>query len=1101
LKLRALSQGTGPQQWYEPFPVCPWVQLDFAGPAADMLCFRVEPIDDAEYTTRISAWMTYWGIVSFDSHVAVLRFGVYGYGETFQESEVVYGWVRDPPETGTWVYYGPVGGDQSVDSFDLAWSVAMTDLNLLAESSSAPPSYRARQDFSDDKVTYGGWRAGGGNCAYVFGAFSGNAAMGSGDVNVTMGIQLSNNSSHFYMGQMGITGLNIKHIILDDLRAQGQVWPLLDQTHLCCLQWYTGWANYEDGDTPAGTRYVIDGEGDALSFERVGDYHGPIVNEESIHWNGVAYAPYQLKFTWRPRNFDSSEGKTSPRLDCCLRDGTPAQNPRYLDPGETFGWNIPSYSWHDPKWRYISALALTAHCVEADLDATDENPQTTKGGEGGPPEVTYHDRRCQLNAWPLPETDYDNEPFWNGGALVLGHAASTNLNVPPGLGARPSLWTAVSGAAVDPGDNDLWTIQAANATIRRDLTKRYYTQMDQLQGGVPEGWAYEPGWPIWLKANLTQIDVSGDDEETQALLTADEDVFNWSNFGYTRINLPGTYNGKFKVVVTYSLVDYHDPKYTSGQRWIDWVWHRHGPYTVTYAKDRDGKPLTLTDSLRQCDLDLCCPSEGEIPLLAWVDRVEVVFLDDPGGDKTVTLDTWQLMLSDREGEEHHFLFGSKQAWDFFMSNYFGVGWVSDGLAQAQWDWYGDHRYVNEPGLNYIEHIEHDPEYQGDFYDLSEAKSLEQLMVEVALQEGLTAEYDQDAVDAQTMDAEENVLGSPVWWWIRRDADREPEVNPLDLGIGCGTLDIEHARGVPMTIIVEKNFSGKPSGIAKTGSTRARNATSGVRIYWKDDPAEQTTWALLGDVGTDAHGRYKGPPCMEDGGARSHADDRSREYRVGSTDEIGEAVNRSYWIRAATIWGFIILRLLKAKDSREWLFWSQANEYTKHVCAGPLTQWFLSNADLGYTIPNDDTNDSGSPATILNLRNQIILFTVDETTANRLKRRISIDDGETWTEEEVSAVASLKYLTAFPNVAGANIIYYAGVTDDGQLIGLTSFDGGVTLSSPAVITTDLDEQVPAGTQDPYSGTIRIYVIKGDKLQCWSNPPGTTEWTMSEKEVVV
>lgn len=970
VRLQNLSQATADENgWPRPY-----------APALSCTCgfgFALAYVGGAtlDYLKARAAWLEYWGItLSMHTPGVAAKLVWNVLGPAISPARIMFWGWHSADGGATWTFYGPVGcANPGDDAFEFDFTLSWPEHHLIAEGYSLTPAHRERQAFTDDGIRYLGWQAPDldhdkmtlelkNASPAVFTDYTAQSYSYSSGIIPDMYVALSL-GGYVAAPDEAASGESLQNTVYHQVELTPVGYDLTDLDKLNSVtEDGVTWTNYTDGSYPASSDYLVDTAGGKFQWKRIGDIiTGGSGEREIAVWDGTIYPPYLLRFRWTPRNFDDSETRTvppegaswedwlaeyaalapeetgaqptvGPRLDIGLKNGD-GTTPLYLDPGLSDLYTLPRYSWYDPSALWLPSRALTASLVESDVNTTDENPEVERANNPNDPEgaaTTYHDRRCRLWAWPVNEDDYTQPPWWNaedGAVLLLEHAASVDVNDPAGVTPRPSAWVAVSGASVDAGNNDLWTLTAANATLQRDYTTRYYAQMDCLAAKHPAGWPAEPSWPIRLKANLEQVDVSGADAETQALLTADEDCTHWHTFSYLRVKLLGDYNGRFQVRVTYSLVDYEDPHYTSYNHRYgeegEFTWTRTPDQVATYSNDRDGNILTLTADTRQFDIDLCCPEEGGVPLLAWVDRVEFIFLDAPTSEQTVELDTLALVLSDRKDEDHHFLVGFKPSWDFYRRNYFGLGWVVDGLGQPQWDWYGDGRYENEAGLCYIEHIEHDPDFAGPWNDLSTVKPLSQLATELAYQEGITATYTAEALDALNKDGDGNALGSTAWYWVRRHADREmTATQQLELGIACGTLDIDHARGVPMLIEIEKNLGGKAHGIAKRGGIRARE-TGKVAVYWQETATgAEVPWTLLGRVTPDIHGRYRSDPCREDG-RTGHEHDRSREYRVSRGAELGAAVNRSYWWEGAAVQGGGgLVSMYTDPTGVEWCAWVQ-----------------------------------------------------------------------------------------------------------------------------------------------------------------------------------
>lgn len=182
------------------------------------------------------------------------------------------------------------------------------------------------------------------------------------------------------------------------------------------------------------------------------------------------------------------------------------------------------------------------------------------------------------------------------------------------------------------------------------------------------------------------------------------------------------------------------------------------------------------------------------------------------------------------------------------------------------------------------------------------------------------------------------------------------VTRLMMGIACGTLQL--IRGVPMRIKVGHHWTGKATGLGLRGGIRVHNAGSGVRVYGKDDGATPPVpWALLGDVGTDAHGRYTSPPLPEDGGdsgggTADHSHDRSKAYRVGMA-ELSPACadNRSYWWLSAVLSGLPNLYALE-----HWAGFTLLSDAGLTTDAGYVAIGRDGNWRDRYAVPASGTTD-------------------------------------------------------------------------------------------------------------------------------------------------
>lgn len=964
LKLLNLKQGGTSE---DPYPMYIDIRLMTGQP-----CLYVVNVDDWEsdpdWASTWGAWQTASGYAGYGRLAAweIRTFfqveGASGPRPDTVLHRVIMGYTYVETDPGVFVYtwHGPDGGEG--DSFEFDWEIGFDDLYLAVESSSNSPSYRERQVFTDDKVTYTGWQGDEGTMCRVeaYGAsetydvFPVGTSFPSLYGDLGLSIIIEPNGAIAGSGIPPRPGYPYCELSIE---ANGEALPYLGELNMVSPNGTTGWTNYPNGDYPDSSRWLVSAPADKIGISRL---EGSTADSHA-RWDGYIMAPYILRPSWQPRDFDDTEAEERelPRLDL---------GGLILDPGLSDWLVLPTYSWKDYAAEVINPV-LTATMVEEELDALDLNPQVERANNPEDPEgakTVYHDRRCKLWAWPLTESDYTNAPFFNDDpdhrVLYIYQTGSINVNLPPGLGTRPSSWTAGTGATVDGSNNDLWTIAAGQeaATVYRDLETRFYYQMERLADHLddPDYWHDEDA-PRKLKANLPVVWEGYDEEDEGHVavmeeLSKPEDVTNWSNRSYLYAKLVGGAGLAVKVRLTYSTVEITDPWYTDfayrfgaggpyGE--AEWEWSRTDGLVVTYSVDRDGLPMVLEAGDNELWVDLACPDENLVPILQHVDKIEFLFdssdLTEPA---QVTLDILSLRPSDREGdpwyETQHFLCDSKQAWDWYRRNFFGVGWVFDGLPNAQVDMYGHRKFVNEKGFCYLHYRRHSPAYTGPFSDLTTAYPLSHLADLFSWQEGFAATYDADALAYYLTDADGNSLGTPAWWWIAEDVDRElrdddHEDGPqqLRLGVCVGTLDITHARGVPMVLYaaegqetagIEKHLGGKPHGIAKRGQKRAR-MKGGVRVYWRETAeGQETEWALLGSGTPDRHGRWRGPNCIEDG-TTGHTHDRSREYRVSRGAELGAAVNRSYWWEGAAVQvqgGGGLVSMYTDPTGVEWCAWVQ-----------------------------------------------------------------------------------------------------------------------------------------------------------------------------------
>ena len=146
--------------------------------------------------------------------------------------------------------------------------------------------------------------------------------------------------------------------------------------------------------------------------------------------------------------------------------------------------------------------------------------------DGGAVTAAYNDQLCGILLLPLTATDCIADPWWQPG-INLTHRPSTDINDTEGQARRASWWLGGAGVAIDPTDNDKWTVEAGATApaVSRSLRTRYWLRMERLAEWLDDPEAeHNADWPIMLKANLA-ISETLDDPDWWAEET------NWSPSG------------------------------------------------------------------------------------------------------------------------------------------------------------------------------------------------------------------------------------------------------------------------------------------------------------------------------------------------------------------------------------------------------------------------------------------------------------------------------------------------------------------------------------------------------------------------------------------
>ena len=542
-------------------------------------------------------------------------------------------------------------------------------------------------------------------------------------------------------------------------------------------------------------------------------------------------------------------------------------------------------SWlFEHEWRKLSSNAIQARVTEAWREANGEDV-------GGDLETT-NDRRCGLCLRPRNATRCDGPPWWQAG-IGIGHLASLEINDTYGLPSRAGPWEAGPGVTVAPGDNDLWTVTAGASApaVSRDLKTRYWLRMERLADHLDDPEAeHHPDWPIMLKANLP-LEQTQDDPDwwnPEAGGIAGEDIFNWANYRYLRVQLRAPRPAVARLRVDYSVPSVSDPCYTDFS-------HRFGA-EGQWSYTRTRHTLTFDLPVKQGDNDLLVDfvlnHEAVMPVgaarLQVVDRLTFELPPNPGeSDEQWELGGLQLVLDPGEGQrpepKRHLWMRYKPSWAWIGSAWLGYGAVVDGKDALEID-YGYGQTGPERKLLYIQRREHSPDYQGEPTRLDYAKSLGRWCTELNWQEGFecTRPDPPPEQQAQNQDADEAQVDSSFYWWDLEQSNEDPGADPY-LALCCGTYQI--AAGVPYEVYFYKYPRGTVHGLAADPEhIQCFRETEGLLSLYES--VAGGPWEFVEALDTDEHGRFRATPLREkgrsylvDGGAGQVADlaVSNREY--------------------------------------------------------------------------------------------------------------------------------------------------------------------------------------------------------------------------------
>ena len=517
------------------------------------------------------------------------------------------------------------------------------------------------------------------------------------------------------------------------------------------------------------------------------------------------------------------------------------------------------YEW---EWRRLSSTSIQ---VRVDQDWREANNENV-GGET----ETQNDQRAGLCMWPLTAADRTSAPWWSSG-FGAAHLSSIDINDTYGLPSRASPWTAGAGVAVDPSDNDKWTVTAGATApaVSRSLATRYWLRLDRLSSGWTPGDEYHPDWPIMLKANLP-IEVTLDDPDWWTAVPS-EDITNWSNYRYVQLGINAARAGTVRVTIAYSVPTVSDPCYTGATyRWAEFDYSR-----ARYSRSYD---VTVAAGANTALIDLVlnrehAPITGAYRMQV-VDSIAISLPANPGEtDDTWTLTGLALVEDPGEGEREepgsHTEVRYKRSWAWIGYNWFGFGSVVDGKDALEID-YGYGYGMQESKLLYIQHAQHNPDSEATTR-IDAAKVLGRLSNELGWQEGWTTSWPSGGPEgsAENEDADEDRVDSSLYWWDIKQSTTDLTLANLEVALCCGTYAI--AAGVPYDLRFYKYPRGAVHGIAVHPSYTAviRDTAGAIDVYATGDGET----GKVATLSTDEHGRYAHRACYElgtyyrlDGGA-------------------------------------------------------------------------------------------------------------------------------------------------------------------------------------------------------------------------------------------
>lgn len=633
---------------------------------------------------------------------------------------------------------------------------------------------------------------------------------------------------------------------------------------------------------------------------------------------------------------------------------------------------------YEREWRRLSSTSIQ---VRVDQEWRENNNEDVGGDD-----ETQNDQRAGLCMWPLTAADRTSAPWWSSG-FGAAHFSSIDINDTYGLPSRASPWTAGAGVAVDPSDNDKWTVTAGASApaVSRSLLTRYWLRMNRLAGGswIP-GLEYHPDWPIMLKANLPLL-TTEDDPDWWSTTTGgvdSEDITNWSNYRYVKLGINAARAGTVRVTIAYSVPTVSDPCYTGATyRWAEFDYSR-----ARYSRSYD---VTVAAGANTALIDLVlnrehAPITGAYRMQV-VDSIAISLPANPGEtDDTWTLTGLALVEDPGEGEREepggHTEVRYKRSWAWIGYNWFGFGSVVDGKDALEID-YGYGYGMQESKLLYIQHAQHNPDSEATTR-IDAAKVLGRLSNELGWQEGWTTSWPSGGPEgsAENEDADEDRVDSSLYWWDIKQSTTDLTLANLEVALCCGTYAI--AAGVPYDLRFYKYPRGAVHGIAVHPSYTAviRDTAGAIDVYATGDGET----GKVATLSTDEHGRYAHRACYELG----------TYYRLDGGATITDwlsIVNREY--STAIV---------------EWALRTPAEPYTAvDECGltwlvaesgGALRVYYLDARETPPRVEvTQPTTGIGYSRPSIAVRGGELLVAATETAAGNTILWSSLDRGETWAE--------------------------------------------------------------------------------------------------------
>lgn len=743
------------------------------------------------------------------------------------------------------------------------------------------------------------------------------------------------------------------------------------------------------------------------------------------------------------------------------------------------------------------------------------------GNDNAHPIIALHSLEAVLDS---------EDPYW-GPPVTIQHE-DVSIDIPPNEVDRPTEWAGSGGASTNPSDTGIWTVaeDASAPKITRTLASRYPIKMGILASwdAAYEGRPYGPqgandgeDWIICNVANFDSAATLSAWPELAAIET--EDVTDWDNSSYLKIVFSSSPaaadHQQFSLKIGYDIYDPTDPCYNC----FSYRFGVDGEFDYEVTHQEATVYGTLDDGLLVFDLGLI--ERGPTNHLQHVTDVEL-FLPNVAG-------TYELEAATLAGDWRKWGETQKVASEAFApqacpnpwkfkQDFHGFGCTVNGMNCLDIAYgYEQFEYVQR-GLKGQQYAQYCPDMEDPpSIDPTVAKSLVRLVGELQYQQQFDAEYDNEIVDAATLDEDDNRLCSMYWWDLER-----VKLFSGKAAINCGTTFLS---GIPYrnrTVTMHWSAYGCGHGLVVNGegTASAERYRGGGGAYstnpntyaWKfmrkDRTDPEAEWVEFGSFEPDVDGRYITQPALETYrqappvGDEEWEEEPPRGYDYGikspgqsTVETISPFDTREFaLIYVPGEAGGRDIYVVEHATNLIYVFEYSAADGIQHIYSSDAGAWYRDGiAKTPYDLPKTDVepaNTDGSPAGYVTKQGVLYLYHLKD---NALHRLISVDWGGSWGEDATVIPASENLAKAVEfEYEGRQYCY--GVDTSGNLYCYTSnthfAETTYTLgTNKFLIVAGADETVQPGCYRAH-GRLWAYTFLSDDRKAYVSVDFGKTWTL-------